>query len=315
MNESVAPYQRTAGQAPPVVFDWPPCSRYLEGQQGVQPLASSVRHAFSIQDTETGVPGLSAGRLQTQPRRRWGDPCVSVLLANYPTSIPVIDIALRLGRSKGSIYGKARRLGLRRPMRQSKRPEPVGLENECKPATADEIPNRRISADNPVAVTEAIVVQDEEEKPELPPPLIPIDQTDVALPRPYVRTKLEGRLTVWFPELVERMMRLWLANVHHTVIAQVLGPEMTGGAVQRKAHRVGMLPRHGLTLIMDLAVAQEIDRQAAPLPRVIRDHRGKPWHLRICGGSEVACYRPNTSRLSPQAMETKWYQEGRSVMF
>ena len=108
--------------------------------------------------------------------------------------------------------------------------------------------------------------------------------------------------SVWFPALVERMMRLWLANVHHSVIALVLGPEITGSAVQRKAYRVGMLPRQGLSLIRDIGVARDIDRQAAPLPAVILDHRGKPRQLRTCAMTEVACYGDQAIRGSrPQS--------------
>ena len=93
------------------------------------------------------------------------------------------------------------------------------------------------------------------------------------------------RQSVWFAKLTERMMRLWLANVHHQVIAAVLGPqpegqEITASAVQSKADRVGLPPRHGMTLIRDLDVASKIDRQAAPLPKTIR-HQGQNLQLRM----------------------------------
>ena len=120
-------------------------------------------------------------------------------------------------------------------------------------------------------------------------------------------------MTVWFPEQVERIMRLWLANVSHNVIAQVIGPDITGQAVQDKARRAGMPARPGLTLIRDIEAARDIDRQAAPLPKVIYDHHNKPKHLKICGMAGMPCYTYRNQHYSPQYRETKRYKNGESA--
>jgi hypothetical protein len=95
------------------------------------------------------------------------------------------------------------------------------------------------------------------------------------------------------------MMRLWLANVTHDVIAAVLGHGITGKAVQSKAPRVGLSPRHGVILDRDIEVARAIDRQAASLPEVILDHHNKPLRLRRCAMTGVLCYTA-TDPYSPQ---------------
>jgi len=66
-----------------------------------------------------------------------------------------------------------------------------------------------------------------------------------------------------------------------------------------------MQPRQGLTLTRDIAIAHEIDREAAPLPGVIRDHRNRPGYLWRDVITGVACYSPAETRLSPQAKEAK----------
>lgn len=285
----------------------------ISGQHALKP--SPGREAFPFPETGACVQAQNAGRVQPRLRQPWSGASVSTLLSDYPTAIPVVDIADRLGRSKGSIYGKARRLRLRRPARKEKHTEPAAVLDLPPCATADEIRARMTLADDPIVVTEPIVIAGGEPTPEPPSlPDGPAAHKDAEAPRPYVMTPLEGRQCVWFPDLVERMMRLWLANVNHHVIAAVLGRGITGKAVQSKAQRVGMLPRHGLILIRDIEIAGKIDREAAPLPGVIRDHHNKPRHLRRCGMAGVACYMPPKMRFSPQAKETKTYQGAMSAM-
>ena len=63
-----------------------------------------------------------AGDARAAPHRgrgAWSDASVGLLLAVYPTSKPVRDIAAELGRSVGAIYAKARRLNLKRPRRST----------------------------------------------------------------------------------------------------------------------------------------------------------------------------------------------------
>jgi len=50
-------------------------------------------------------------------RRRWLQEEILSLASCYPTGEPVTDISERFGRSITAIYGKARRLGLSRPLR------------------------------------------------------------------------------------------------------------------------------------------------------------------------------------------------------
>jgi len=85
----------------------------------------------------------------------------------------------------------------------------------------------------------------------------------------------------------------------HDVIAAALGRGITGKAVQSKAPRVGLFPRHGPILNGDIESAHAVDRQAAPLPEVIRDHHNKSLRLRRCATTDVLCY-PATDPYSPQ---------------
>lgn len=50
---------------------------------------------------------------------RWSEAHVGVLRSDYPTPRPVRDIGADLGRSVSAIYGKARRLSLKRPKRRA----------------------------------------------------------------------------------------------------------------------------------------------------------------------------------------------------
>jgi hypothetical protein len=284
----------------------------IVGQHAPEP--SPGGEAFALCETGACVQAKHAVRVQPRTRQPWSATSIRALISDYSTAIPVIDIAARLGRSKGSIYGKAGRLGLRRPARKNPNPESAVALDFPTRAMADEIRALVTSADNPIVVTGPIIISGEEPKPEPPPPpAVPVDGKNTEPPRPYLLTPVDGRLSVWFPDMVERMMRLWLANVNHDVIAEVLGPAITGKAVQSKYKRVGLFPRHGLILNRDIEFARAIDRQAAPLPKVIRDHRNKPSRLRRCAMSGVLCYT-DKDMYSPQYKQTKRYQNSGSAM-
>ena len=242
-------------------------------------------------------------------RRPWSDMCVSVLRADYPTSTPVSDIAARLGRSIGSLYGKARRLELRRPPR-GKRPKPVVAPGEAKSAMADDGRAQMPAAGNPTVVNGQAALANEPPPPPSASGLIAC--TGEIKPRLSIRTRVGGRPSVWFPQVTERLMRLWLANVHPKVIGDVLGPQragrkVTASAVSTRGTWVGLPSRFGLTLVRDRDVASEFDRQAAPLPKTIR-HGRETADLRICPLTGTPFYSRNKNRLSKQAKATMYYR-------
>jgi GcrA cell cycle regulator len=200
------------------------------------------------------------------PRRRWTPSEIALLQQRYVTTEPVVEIANAMQRSKGSVYGKARRLQLRRP--------PRGKEALCS-----QIPP-------PLSAIIALPVA-------LPGP------------QP-IRTKIDGWRDVWFNETCERLMRLWVAGFHSHTIAEVLGPKFTRAAVRSKAPRLGLPRRpNPSALLRDVDDARRIDQEAAPLPRTIKDAQGKELTLKRCAETGQPFYAYGGEHKSPQFKQTK----------
>ena len=146
------------------------------------------------------------------------------------------------------------------------------------------------------------------------PCIAPPEEVEQAPPAPpklahkrHVPTPLGGQQCVWFSEITERLERLWIAAVHNTIIATVLGEGITPVAVHSKATRMGLLPRTGLPLVKDLEVARKIDEEAAPLPTLVKDHRGKTVRRRICSLTGTVFWS-QFDIVSAQAKETDYYR-------
>lgn len=201
-------------------------------QQGIQ-----ARLSLQVMGTKQ-----VAGRVE---RRPWTEAETSVLVARYPTSEPAATIAASLSRSKGAIWGKARRLGLRR--------------------RAPKVSEQQEFCFSPVGGGMQIIPLLKPRKP------TPTGQ----------RTAIGGREGIWSQELRERMERLWFADFHHRCIAEVLG--VSPGSVASKASNMG-LPRRAdpKALITDVAAARKIDQQQDPLPKVALDFVGLRIVRRKC---------------------------------
>jgi len=122
-------------------------------------------------------------------RQLWSAASVAVLCADYPTAKLVRDISAELGRSVGAVYGKARRLHLKRRHRGAAPAEAaVALP---VPAPAPEPPQPSVApAPEPPSM------------PPAPQPALPVFQPTVSVPEPSPavkaeRTKMGGRPGCW----------------------------------------------------------------------------------------------------------------------
>lgn len=126
--------------------------------------------------------------------------------------------------------------------------------------------------------------------------------------RPFLLTPLGGRQTVWSDERVERLVRLWVANFHHTTISLVLGvPER---AAVSKANRISLPPRFGLTLSRDLEQARRVDFEAAPIPKEIKIPGGRKVIGKLCNLTGNWFYAPAGSLTSVEAQKSNAYRLG-----
>lgn len=193
-------------------------------------------------------------------RQLWSAASVASLCADYPTAKLVRHISVELDRSVGAVYGKARRLGLKRPRRGSAPgeavvalPVPAPVPDTPQPSTAS--------------------------APERLPPKLPASQPTPPIPRPTPsvpeppparkaeRTKLGGRPGCWTENdgaLSERLERLFIANFSPGCIAAVL--DVTERAAATRAWVVNCPRRDPQALRHDVEAARLVDRQAAPLP-------------------------------------------------
>ena len=193
-------------------------------------------------------------------RRRWLQDEILSLASCYPAGEPVADISKRLGRSLTAVYGKARRIGLHRPQRGTLVP------------VMDKAPPEQIEMAWPVpAPALDLMPPTPDNPPFLPPVEIPAPAPRQA--KPFRLTVLGGRQTVWFPELVDRLILLWVAGFHHTTIAEVL--DLTPCGVSSKAVRVSLPDRSGAKLSKDVAAARCVDAAGGAVPKFLVDSSGQ----------------------------------------
>ena len=218
---------------------------------------------FLFRDAD--LPASACGTTTASPsRRRWLGAEILSLVSSYPAGEPVADISKRIGRSLTAIYGKARRMGLHRPQRGA-------------PASVvDEVPPEQIEMAWPAPAPILDLVPPTPANPPFLPPVempAPAPQPVPRQPKPFRLTALGGRQTVWRPELVDRLILLWVAGFHHTVIAEVL--DLTPCGVSSKAHRIALPFRAGMDLSKDVAAARCVDAAGGEVPKVIITASGR----------------------------------------
>ena len=123
--------------------------------------------------------------------------------------------------------------------------------------------------------------------------------------KPFRLTPLGGRQTVWTPELVHRLVLLWVAGFHHTTIAEVLG--LTPCGVSSKAVRVSLPFRRGVELSKDAAAARLVDAAGGPLPKVVLTRFGKPMTGKSCKMNSNWFYGDSGTHTSVEAKLTLHY--------
>lgn len=255
----------------------------LFGPMSASPVPDLVRGAGSPSPLGTGT------------RRRWEDDEVIVLRARYPdTAYPVADIAGSLGRSPASVRGKARRLGLRRADPAATAP--------LSPEAAS-LPHGAL----PFRPAEPIAWQARAESGGR----VGGSPVPTVAPKPYRVTRLGGRESVWDEDRVRRLIRLWTAGFHHTVVSEVLG--VGARAASTKATRISLPARKASGLSRDIEAARRLDAAGREVPKALRDAKGK-WRLgKHCVLTGAWFYGPTGVHTCPEAKQTLYYERMRGL--
>lgn len=126
----------------------------------------------------------------------------------------------------------------------------------------------------------------------------------------YSWTRLNGRQTVWTPQLVSRLAVLWSAGYHHETISDVLdvGPR----AASSKASRIGLPARGRLLLSRNIESARQFDEAEKPAPRMLKTKSGREIVGRHCSLSGMWFYGMCGTHTSPEAKLTERFKEGRA---
>lgn len=241
----------------------------------------------------------------TPPSRRqlWSAASVASLCAEYPTSELVRDIGAKLGRSVGAVYGKARRLNLKRPHRGA-------------------APGKAVVAFPVLTPVPDTLQPSAASAPERLPPKLPAAQPALPIPRPTLcvpeppparkaeRTKMGGRPGRWTKDdgaLSERLERLFISNFAPSCIAAVLG--VTAGSVETRAWVVNCPRRDPQTLRHDVEAARLVDRLAAPLPTSVYSWKtGKMLVRKRCTRKGHHIWGANGTTLSNDAKRQRSYK-------
>jgi hypothetical protein len=158
-----------------------------------------------------------------------------------------------------------------------------------------------------------LVVPPPAAQPEPIPTPVFVTEPAPAPPRPYVTTKLGGRMSVWFPDANENLVRMWAGGIHPQTIARVLGRGITEKAVQTHASRMRLPSRAGLPLSKDVEVARQIVEDAAPLPDYLSNRHGKRMKRRTCGWNGTMFFGGSNEHISQRAKETRAWQNAQST--
>lgn len=248
-----------------------------------QPL-SGATHAHKMIRVAANGTAPSRDGAAAPPRRRWTPEEALSLAESYPAGEAVSAISQRLARSTTAIYGKARRLKLSRPQR-----------------------GRTAQVLDLVAPT-----------PDNPPFMSPASHAEAPAPVPkaakaFQLTPLGGRQTVWSPDLVRRLVLLWVAGFHHTTIAAALG--LTPCGVSSKAVRVSLPYRGTAKLSKDVEAARRVDAAGGAVPPVITDTAGRRFIGKSCNMNGNLFYGERGIRTSVEAKLTLHYDRMSQAAF
>lgn len=264
---------------------------------------NDTQHAFITEQPAETPPRQSAHVVGTpaQPsssrRQLWSAASVGLLRVEYPTAKLVRDISAELGRSVGAVYGKARRLNLKRPRRRAA-PVEAAVAHPV-PAPPPEAPQPNVAVDSTPK----------------PPPMPPAPQPVLLIPQPTPvvkaeRTKMGGRPGCWTANdgaLSERLERLFIASFSPSCIAAVLG--VTEGSVATRAWVVNCPRRDPQALRHDVEAARLVDRLAAPLPGSVYSWKsGKMLVRKRCSRKGHYIWGANGTTLSNDARRQRSYK-------
>ena len=249
------------------------------------------------------LPAINPALAPSSRRQFWLAASVAVLCADYPTVKPVYQISAELGRSVGAVYGKARRLGLKRPRRGAVPGEAV-VALPVSPSAPDASQPDVAPAPEPPPTLPATLPMPATLKP--PPP------APEPLPAPKAeRTKMGGRAGRWTKDdgaLSERLERLFIANFTPGCIAAVLG--VTERAAATRAWVVNCPRRDPQALRHDVEAARLVDRQAAPLPRTLHSWKnGTPLVRKRCRRKGHFIWGTSGTTLSNDALRQRSYRD------
>lgn len=245
------------------------------------------------------LPTVSPAPAPSSRRQLWSAASVAILGADYPTTKPVREMSAELGRSVSAIYGKARRLNLKRPRRGAVPAEGAAL----LPAPAPQVPIPQVPQPSAAPAPEP---------PSTPPASQPTLPTLPSPPAPTAeRTKMGGRQGRWTENdgaLSERLERLFVANFTPGCIAAVLG--VTERAVATRAWVVNCPRRDPKALRHDIEAARLLDRLAAPLPRGLHCWKsGKMLVRKSCRRKGHFIWGTNGTTLSNDAKRQTSYKK------
>ena len=274
----------------------PPAGVDSDSQRAVAHHAPSAEQPAMIAADQGSLRAINPAPAPSSRRQLWSAANIAVLCADYPTAKLVRDIGAELGRSVGAVYGKARRLNLRRSRRRftpakggalPPAPAPVPPVPQPSVAPAPEPPPHTPPASQPAV-------------PDLPPTLAP----------KIARTKMGGRPGRWTENdgaLSERLERLFIANFAPSCIAAVLG--VTERAAATRAWVVNCPRRDPQALRHDVEAARLVDRLAAPLPRALQSWRsGKMLVRKRCTRKGHFIWGASGTRLSNDAKRQRSYK-------
>ncbi len=147
--------------------------------------------------------------------------------------------------------------------------------------------------------------------PFLPPVEMPAPAPRQA--KPFRLTALGGRQTVWSPELVDRLILLWVAGFHHTAIAEVLG--LTPCGVSSKAVRISLPYRAGVDLSKDVAAARRVDAAGGTVPKFLITASGQRLTRKRCNLTGIWFYGDAGTHTCVEAKLTLHYDRMRAAAF
>lgn len=129
--------------------------------------------------------------------------------------------------------------------------------------------------------------------------------------RVHRRTPLNGRQITWTPEMVHRLVVLWVARFHYSTIAEVL--VVTPRAASSKASRVSLPSHCGMVLSKDVDAARRVDALNIPMPKILVTRTGQQLIGRQCNLSGNWFYGSCGIRTSVETKLTEYYKRMQSA--